>query len=102
MSARLPEKEPAAYLLAQTIDLLTVPATPYGHLLLAKLALFAIMLMLAALNRYVLTPALIRRTAIEPGSLRHLRLSVRLELGLIAIILALVAYLGTLDPAGLA
>ena len=58
------------------------------------------MLMLAAMNRFVLPPALIRLAASETDSLWHLRLSVGLELGVIAITLVLVAYPGTLDPSG--
>ena len=69
----------------------------YGWLLLAKLALFGGMLMLAAANRWRLTPAL-ARAADKSAALRHLRLSLAVETGLALAILALVAALGTLDP----
>lgn len=74
----------------------------YGALLLAKLALFGGMLLLAALNRWRLTPALSRAAdSQELASARtHLRLSLTLETILAVAILALVAALGTLDPLG--
>ncbi|HKT76638.1 MAG TPA: copper homeostasis membrane protein CopD [Sphingobium sp.] len=65
----------------------------YGALLLAKLALFAAMLLLAAANRWHLTPRLQANAA-----LTHLRLSLLVETVLALGILALVAALGTLDP----
>src|SRR5262249_49549159 len=72
-------------------------ATPYGLVLLVKLGLFAGMLGLAALNRYVLTPAIkgqgSSRTAL--GALTH---SVTAETALAVIVLAAVAVLGTLEP----
>jgi putative copper resistance protein D len=75
-------------------------ATPYGQLLLAKLGLFALMLALAAANRWRLTPAL--KVAIDeanPGAaIRAIRKSLILEGLAAASILALVAWLGTLEP----
>lgn len=72
----------------------------YGWLLLAKLALFGAMLLLAAANRWRLTPKL--EAALEDGNtgaaLGHLRLSLLVETSLAIIILGLVAALGTLDP----
>lgn len=72
----------------------------YGWLLLAKLALFGAMLLLAAANRWRLTPKL--EAALEGGNtgaaLSHLRLSLLVETSLAIIILGLVAALGTLDP----
>lgn len=67
----------------------------YGWLLLAKLALFGVMLLLAAANRWWLTPKLERN-----GGLAHLRLSLLAETSLAILILGLVAALGTLDPLG--
>lgn len=67
----------------------------YGWLLLAKLALFGVMLLLAAANRWWLTPKLERN-----GGLPHLRLSLLAETSLAILILGLVAALGTLDPLG--
>ncbi|AMK23878.1 MULTISPECIES: copper homeostasis membrane protein CopD [unclassified Sphingobium] len=72
----------------------------YGWLLLAKLALFGAMLLLAAANRWRLTPKL--EAALEGGNtgaaLSHLLLSLLMETSLAIIILGLVAALGTLDP----
>lgn len=72
----------------------------YGQLLSAKLLLFTAMLTLAAMNRYRLTPALDRaitsgRIADAVGALRR---SLMAEAGAAALILALVAWLGTLSP----
>ncbi len=65
-------------------------------LLILKLALFAAMLGLAALNRWRLTPALNRG---QPGARAALRASLACELGCGLAIIAVVAMLGTLDPA---
>lgn len=74
--------------------------TPYGLLLLAKLVLFAIMLGLAAINRFRLTPKL--ETALAQGqrdqALGHLQKSLLLEYCLALAVVALVAVLGTLAP----
>jgi putative copper resistance protein D len=72
-------------------------ATLYGRLLLAKLALFAMMLALAARNRFKLTPAL-ARTADSGAALATLRRSVAVEAAAGVAIVFLVALLGTLDP----
>lgn len=74
-----------------------LPATAYGQLLIVKLVLFAGMLGLAALNRFRLTPALGRAVG-EPPSFVALRLSLAFEAGAATAILALVAWLGTLEP----
>ena len=72
----------------------------YGMLLAIKVLLFAVMLVLAALNRFHLGPALER--SIRDGqhgiAANALRRSVLLELGLALLIVALVAWLGTLSP----
>lgn len=68
--------------------------TIYGRLLLLKILLFAGMLAVAAANRFWLTPRLAASSA--PGSLRA---SLAGELTLGIGVLALVAWLGTLDPA---
>jgi len=68
----------------------------YGWLLAAKLALFAVMLGLAAANRWRLSPALERGPPRRP--LAHLRLSLLLETSAAIAIIGLVAALGTLDP----
>ncbi|SCW83644.1 putative copper resistance protein D [Sphingobium faniae] len=72
----------------------------YGRLLLIKLVLFGLMLALAASNRFSLTPAL--ATGIKDGNIEgavsRLRRSLWLEVGAGILILALVAWLGTLLP----
>ena len=71
----------------------------WGRLLLAKLALFAAMLALAALNRFRLTPRLEGSLAGDPGAaLSALRRSVVMESAAGLVILALVAVLGVLAP----
>jgi putative copper resistance protein D len=76
-------------------------ATDYGIALTIKLILFAVMLMLAAANRYRLSPQL--RASLEKGlspavALRTLRSSVAMELVLSIAVLAAVALLGTWEP----
>lgn len=72
----------------------------YGVLLTVKVLLFALMLLLAALNRFHLGPALKQalRDADSTLVVNALRRSVRLELALALLIVALVAWLGTLSP----
>ncbi len=77
-------------------------STPYGLILIAKLALFAIMVALAADNRLRLVPALARSAGEgmgAGGALRRLRRSVLLEWGLGLAVLAAVAVLGAIAPA---
>lgn len=80
--------------------LLSMGATLYGQLLIAKLMLFGAMLGLAAANRFRLTPAL--ELAIQSGdtsaAARRLRRSLIIETGAAIAILGLVAWLGTLQP----
>ena len=77
-------------------------ASLYGQLLLAKLGLFGVMLALAGANRWRLTPAL--GSAIDGAdaspAIRDLRRSLLLECAAALAILALVAWLGTLEPPG--
>jgi putative copper resistance protein D len=73
----------------------------YGQLLLAKLALFGLMLALAAANRYRHTPRLER--ALEASNqtgapLRSAMISVLTETALAIVVLALVSWLGTISP----
>jgi putative copper resistance protein D len=83
-------------------------AAPYGQGLLAKFALFALMLALAAANRWRLTPALgIAAARMDAGgdkrpseAIAALRRSLVLEAAAAFAILALVAWFGTLDPFG--
>ncbi|CAI8809684.1 Copper resistance protein D [Pseudomonas sp. IT-93MI4] len=72
----------------------------YGMLLAIKVLLFAAMLVLAALNRFHLGPALERslRDGQHVIAAHALRRSVLLELGMALLIVALVAWLGTLSP----
>jgi putative copper resistance protein D len=74
--------------------------TPYGLLLLAKIAAFGGMVLLAARNRFAHTPALGRALAgrVAEPSLRTLRTSVALETALGFAVLVLVAILGMLEP----
>lgn len=80
--------------------LLLLPETPYGRLLIAKLLLFAAMLAFAAANRWRLVPkfAAAQSSADIGEAARALRTSILLETGAATIILALVAWLGTLAP----
>ena len=72
--------------------------TPYGKLLMLKIAVFGAMVGLALLNRFRLAPRL--RDAAEPGPpLRALCGSVAAEQALGVVILAVVAALGTWEPA---
>jgi putative copper resistance protein D len=73
--------------------------TDYGRLLLAKIALFLFMLVIAGVNRMVLTSRLIRVRANSVQSpLRQLRNNSVIEAVLGAIILVIVGVLGTLPP----
>ena len=72
----------------------------YGILLALKILLFAGMLVLAALNRFHLGPSPEQslrdgQPVIAANALRH---SVLLELAIALLIVALVAWLGTLSP----
>ncbi|BCA64369.1 hypothetical protein HMP09_p0017 (plasmid) [Sphingomonas sp. HMP9] len=89
-----------AWLLVGPGNVLTLGGTPYGRLLIAKLVLFALMLGLASLNRFRLTPALARSIARNDhrGALGTLRASLAVETACIILILGLVAWLGTLAP----
>ena len=89
-----------AWLLIGPANVTALPTTLYGQLLIAKLVLFAAMLGFAAVNRYRLTPALAAR--IDAGdpcdALFALRVSIGLEAGCVTLVIALVAWLGTLQP----
>lgn len=81
-------------------DIAASLTAPYGQLLLAKLALFGLMLALAGLNRWRLTPGLKRSLAAsDPAqALAAIRRSLLLEASAGTAILALVAWLGMLEP----
>lgn len=88
------------WLLVGAGNLLNLPSSRYGQLLLAKVALFGAMLGLASLNRFHLTPAFERSIAAADhrGALGTLRRSLAVEAACAVTILALVAWLGTLEP----
>jgi copper resistance protein D len=76
-------------------------STLYGRLLLLKLTAFGAMLLLAAANRFRLTPALnAALTAPEraPAAVAELKRSLMIEAGAALTVLALVAWLGRLAP----
>ena len=77
-----------------------LPYTLYGQLLIAKLGLFALMLVLASLNRWRLTPRLDPKPDDGDPSraVAAVRTSLVLETGAAVTILTLVAWLGTLAP----
>jgi putative copper resistance protein D len=77
--------------------------TTYGQVLLAKLVLFAAMIALATANRFWLAPRL--QSALQTGigsehATRALWASILAETVLAALVLAAVAWLGTLAPPG--
>ncbi|WP_454690281.1 copper homeostasis membrane protein CopD [Achromobacter aloeverae] len=90
----------ANYCLIAGVQLSGLLSTQYGLLLLGKLGLFVLMLSLAAANRYHLTPMLERGMATGQASvaLPGLRRSLVIETGAAILILAAIAWLGTLDP----
>jgi putative copper resistance protein D len=80
----------------------TVPAlvgTDYGQVLLMKLALFAAMVALAAVNRLSLTARLKVQDPSNPGALRSLRRNASLEIAAGIIVVAIVGVLGIKVPA---
>jgi hypothetical protein len=81
----------------------SVPAllhTDYGRLLLIKIALFLAMVAIAAVNRFRLTPQLLQDASIAASrdALRQLRRNAAIETLAGAIIIAIVAALGTMPP----
>jgi putative copper resistance protein D len=75
--------------------------TEYGRLLMLKIAVFALMLALAAVNRFWLTPQLAAsaETSAQLTALRHLTRNSVIEIALGLTIFAIVGALGTLHPA---
>ncbi len=84
------------YILVGPDRLLALGASDYGRVLLAKLALFGLMLLLAAGHRWRLAPALGNDPA--HAAIARLRTSLWLEFLAAVAILAAVAWLGTLPP----
>jgi copper resistance protein D len=74
-------------------------ATGYGRLLTLKIALFAVMLLIAAVNRFWLTPRLGSPLGSELPVLRQLTRNSVIEIALAFLIFAIVGMLGTLHPA---
>lgn len=89
-----------SYMLVGPMHIVDLPSTLYGQLFLTKLSLFALMLVLAAANRFRLTPAL--AAALGQGdtarAVAALRRSIAWEAGAALTILGLVAWMGTLTP----
>lgn len=81
-------------------NIVALPTTLYGRILIAKLALFVAMLGLASLNRFRLSPAFERSIAAEDhgAALGALRASLGIETACIVAVFGLVAWLGTLAP----
>jgi putative copper resistance protein D len=82
----------------------SVPAllhTDYGRLLLIKIVLFLAMVAIAAVNRLRLTPQLLQQASIAASrdALRQLRRNAATEVLAGAIVIAIVAALGTMPPA---
>jgi len=75
--------------------------TDYGRLLLIKIALFLAMVAIAAVNRFRLTPQLLQQASIAASrdALRQLRRNAAIEALAGAIVIAIVAALGTMPPA---
>jgi copper resistance protein D len=84
--------------LAGSITALT--ATDYGRLLLIKVALFLVMVAIAAVNRQVWMPRLLSDGSFVPkgDALSRLRRNAAIEAGLGAIIIVIVAVLGVTPP----
>jgi putative copper resistance protein D len=75
-------------------------ATDYARVLLIKIALFAMMLGLAALNRFSLTPRLAAAAdeRAAAAAIAALRRSIAIETGRAALVLVAVAALGVMEP----
>ena len=76
----------------------TLTDTAYGRWLLLKLVLFGLMLSLAAVNRFRLTPAFETAGADSGPAIGHLRRSLVVEFALSLAVLTIVAVMGTLAP----
>jgi copper resistance protein D len=83
--------------LAGSVEALT--GTLYGQLLLAKIAVFLVMVAIAAVNRQWLTPRLVQNeSAAAQGALRQLRRNATVEALAGAAVICIVAVLGTKPP----
>jgi putative copper resistance protein D len=86
-------------------DLSNLIGNRYGQLLLIKAALFLIMIVVAAINRSVLTPKLVAgskttQTSAACAAVQQLQRNSLIEIGLGFAIIAIVGVLGTLPPHG--
>jgi putative copper resistance protein D len=79
-------------------DVTKLVQSPYGILLTAKLVFFGAMLVLAANNRWKLTPALSHAGDGAQVAWRRMRISIALEAAVGIAILGIVALLGTSAP----
>jgi len=88
-----------SWYLVGSIDGLT--GTEYGRLLQIKIALFLGMVALAAINRFHLTPAIASAASVPMAqqAIRQLRRNAAIEVTGGAVVIAIVAALGTLPPA---
>jgi copper resistance protein D len=88
-----------AWILVGSLQALIV--TDYGRLLMLKVVLFGVMLLMAAVNRFWLTPQLALPSGSEPqfNVLRRLARNSMIEIVLASMIFAIVGMLGTLHPA---
>jgi putative copper resistance protein D len=86
------------WMLAGSVEALV--ETEYGNLLVAKVALFLVMLSFGAINRFWLTPRVAHapKAAIAAAALRQIERNSMIEAGLGAIVIIIVALLGTLPP----
>lgn len=75
----------------------TIVQAPYMRAMLTKLALFLVMLGLAAVNRFILVPRLMDRDQ-KRGAVEISKVAISVEVAAGVAIFALVAWLGTLDP----
>ena len=90
----------ANYVLIVGPEISGVMKSTYGVLLALKIALFVGMLILAAANRFHLSPLLDRslQTGRHAPAIKALRRSIILELAVAVAIISIVAWLGTLSP----
>ena len=89
-----------AFILVGPDNVLSALGGTYGQLLALKIGLFALMIGLAASNRFVLTPTLGQapESLVQDATLGRLRRSLVLETALGVALLAVVAVMGTLAP----
>ncbi|MBO9582041.1 MAG: copper homeostasis membrane protein CopD [Sphingobium sp.] len=85
------------WFIAQPADWSTIAQDSYGRAMLAKLALFLTMLGLATVNRFILVPRLLGQNQ-ERRAVSIAKVTIAVEAAAGIVILALVAWLGTLDP----